>query len=104
MLAQTRRNVAGQIVVAVAGVQSMNERVELAKLEMEMARSVFTRADKQRNLGVINDFELALKLQDLRSSELAYESILVSRRLAEVEVRLAAGAIWRKDLSTGAAR
>ena len=102
MLAQTRRNVAGQIVVAVAGVQSMNERVELAKLEMEMARSVFTRAEKQRNLGVINDFELALKLQDLRSSELAYESILVSRRLAEVEVRLAAGAIWRKDLSTGA--
>ena len=102
ILAQTRRTVAGQIVVAVASVQSMNERVEIAKQEMEMARTVFVRAEKQRNLGVINDFELALKLQDLRSSELAYESILVSRRLAEVEVRLAAGAIWRKDSSAGA--
>jgi outer membrane protein TolC len=102
MLAQTRRTVAGQIVVAVASVQSMNERVEIAKQEMEMARTVFFRAEKQRNLGVINDFELALKLQDLRSAELAYESVLVSRRIAEVEVRQAAGAMWRKDSFNGA--
>jgi outer membrane protein TolC len=102
MLAQTRRTVAGQIVVAVASVQSMHERVEIAKQEMEMARTVFFRAEKQRNLGVINDFELALKLQDLRSAELAYESVLVSRRIAEVEVRQAAGAMWRKDSFNGA--
>ena len=102
MLAQTRRTVAGQIVVAVASVQSMNERVEIALQEMEMARTVFVRAERQRNLGVINDFELALKLQDLRGAELAYESVLVSRRIAEVDVRQAAGAMWRKDSSTGA--
>jgi outer membrane protein TolC len=80
----------------------MNERVEIALQEMEMARTVFVRAERQRNLGVINDFELAQKLQDLRTAELAYESVLVSRRIAKVDVRQAAGAMWRKDSSTGA--
>ena len=103
MVAQARRSVAGQIVVAVANLQNMDERVALAKQALEMAKSVFDRAEKQRALGVISDFELSVKIQEVRNAELAYEAMLVSRGIAAGELRVASGAAWRVDRVTGGA-
>ena len=101
MVAQARRSVAGQIVVAVANLQNMDERVALAKQALEMAKSVFDRAEKQRALGVISDFELSVKIQEVRNAELTYEAMLVSRGIAAGELRVASGAAWRADRING---
>lgn len=92
-LEQTRRAVSSQITLAVTGLNSAEHRTELARRSRELAGSVFARAERQRTLGVVSEFELIVKSIDLLSADLEYQAALLSRRISDAAVQAAIGSL-----------
>ena len=69
LLDQTRRSVSSQITLAVTNLQSAEQRTGIAKQSRDFAENVFNRAEKQRSLGVVSDFEVIAKSIDLLNAD-----------------------------------
>ena len=96
LLGQTRRSVASQIVLAVTGLHSAQERTDIAKRARDFAEEVYTRAERQRALNVVSDFEVVAKSIDLLNADLDYQSALLGRKIAEAAVHAATGTLAQR--------
>lgn len=93
LLNQTRRSVSSQISLAVTNLQSAEQRTGIAKQSRDLAERVFNRAEKQRSLGVVSDFEVIAKSIDLLNADLDYQSALLGRKISETAVYAAIGSL-----------
>ena len=90
---QTRRGISSQITLAVTNLQSAEERTGIAKQSRDLAEKVLNRAEKQRSLGVVSDFEVIAKSVDFLNADLEYQSALLGRKVSEVAVYAAIGSL-----------
>mgnify|MGYP001566385428 CR=1 FL=1 len=96
LLDQTRRNVSSQIALAVTNLQSAEQRTGIAKQSRDLAERVFNRAEKQRTLGVVSDFEVIAKSIDLLNADLDYETALLGRKISEAAAYAAIGSLAQR--------
>lgn len=96
LLEQTRRNVSSAITLAVTNLQSAEQRTEIAKQSRDLAERVFQRAEKQRSLGVVSDFEVIAKSIDLLNADLEYQTTLLGRKISEAAVYAAIGSLAQR--------
>lgn len=96
LLDRTRRTVSSQITLAVTNLQSAQQRTEIAKRSRDLAEEVFKRAERQRALGVVSDFELIAKSIDLLNADLDYQTALLGRKILEAAVYAAMGSLAQR--------
>jgi outer membrane protein TolC len=96
LLEQTRRSVSSQIALAVTNLQSAEQRTGIAKQSRDLAEKVYSRAEKQRSLGVVSDFEVIAKSIDLLNADLDYQTALLGRKISEAAVYAAIGTLAQR--------
>ena len=96
LLEQARRSVSSRITLAVTNLQSAEQRTEIAKQSRDLARDVFNRAEKQRSLGVVSDFEVIAKSVDFLNADLDYQTALLGRKISEAAVYAAIGSLAQR--------
>ena len=96
LLGQTRRNVSSQITLAVTNLQSALQRTALAAQARDLAARVFDRAERQRTLGVVSDFEVIAKSIELLNADLDYQTTLLGRKISEAAVHAAIGSLAQR--------
>ncbi|MBI3374012.1 MAG: TolC family protein [Betaproteobacteria bacterium] len=96
LLGQTRRSVASQVTLAVTNLQSARQRTELASQSRDLAARVFERAERQRTLGVVSDFEVIVKSIELLNADLEYQTTLLGRKISEAAVHAAIGSLAQR--------
>lgn len=96
LLEQTRRGVSSQVMLAVTNLQSARQRTEIAWQARDLAERVFNRAERQRALGVVGDFEVVVKSIDLLNADLEYQSALLARKISEAAVHAATGSLAQR--------
>lgn len=96
LLDQTRRSVSSQIALAVTNLQSAEQRAGIARQSRDLAERVFNRAEKQRSLGVVSDFEVIAKSIDLLNADLDYQGALLGRKISEAAVYAAIGSLAQR--------
>lgn len=96
LLGQTRRSVSSQITLAVTNLQSARQRTEIAAQARDLAARVFERAERQRALGVVGDFEVIVKSIELLNADLEYQTTLLGRKISEAAVHAAIGSLAQR--------
>lgn len=96
LLGQTRRNVLSQVTLAVTNLQSARQRTEIAWQARDLAERVFNRAERQRALGVVSDFEVIVKSIDFLNADLDYQTALLGRKISEAAVHAATGSLAQR--------
>lgn len=96
LLGQTRRSISSQITLAVTNLQSARQRTELAAQARDLAARVFERAERQRALGVVGDFEVIVKSIELLNADLEFQTTLLGRKISEAAVHAAIGSLAQR--------
>jgi outer membrane protein TolC len=96
LLEQTRRATASQIALAVTNLQSARQRSDLAARARDLAVRVFERAERQRALGVVSDFELIVKSVELLNADLELQAALLGQKISESAVYAAIGSLAQR--------